>query len=305
VRTSPDWCYWRTPAALLIRYAPEPAVSDFFVTRSGYFPRCWHNSAWRPDPLPLGEAVVSLCLAGRGWVTDVQNPEGPKTPIVPGEVLVVPSKTPHSYGADEKDPWTQLWFHATGPRLTQFLAQLRVKDKPFKGRLSQTQVVKESVHRMNELRLQGCGRAVLLESAALGELVLARLYAEACLEPAYGGVQAGLQREAVERLRKLKRVTSFLQENFHRELSVAQAAQACQVSESWLYHVFPEQAGFSPLGFVIHLRLQEACRLLATSDRKLDDIAASVGYDDPFYFSRIFKKHLGLSPSGYRREYIR
>jgi iron complex transport system substrate-binding protein len=37
----------------------------------------------------------------------------------------------------------------------------------------------------------------------------------------------------------------------------------------------------------------------------LGDIAASVGYDDPFYLSRIFKKHLGLSPSGYRREYGR
>ena len=84
-----------------------------------------------------------------------------------------------------------------------------------------------------------------------------------------------------------------------------EVAQACHVSESWLYHTFPEQTGFSPLAFVIHLRLQEACRLLATSDRKLDDVAASVGYDDPFYFSRIFSKHIGLSPSGYRREYGR
>ena len=86
---------------------------------------------------------------------------------------------------------------------------------------------------------------------------------------------------------------------------MTEAAQACHVSESWLYHAFPEHTGFTPLGFIIHLRLQEACRALATTERKLEDIAASVGYDDPFYFSRLFKKHLGVAPSDYRREYGR
>ncbi len=84
---------------------------------------------------------------------------------------------------------------------------------------------------------------------------------------------------------------------------MAEVAQACQVSQSWLFHAFPEHTGFTPLGFVIHLRLQEACRLLATSSRKLEDIAVSVGYDDVFYFSRLFKKHIGVPPSAYRHEY--
>ncbi len=302
-RGSPDWCYWRTPAALIARFSSEPLVSGFLVTRSGYFPKCWRNVAWRPNPLPLGEAVVALCLEGRGWIKETCTPEAKRTTVKPGDVLVIPPNTPHSYGADEKEPWTQLWFHASGPRVAQFLAQLKVAGGPQWGRISGLEAVKQSMYRMNELRRQGCGRNVLLESAALGELVLARLYAEACLEPIGSGATRDPDLKAVERGQKLSRLTLYFQENFRRDLALPEVAQACHVSESWLYHTFPEQTGFSPLGFVTHLRLQEACRLLATSERKLDDIAASVGYSDPFYFSRIFKKHLGLSPSVYRREY--
>ena len=304
-RTGPDWCFWRTPAALIARFSSEPLVSEFLVTRSGYFPRCRGNAAWRPNPLPLGEAVFALCVAGRGWVREACTPEANRFTVNAGDVLVVPPNTPHSYGADEKDPWTPLWFHASGLRVAQFLAQLKVAGGPHRGRISKLEVVKNSVLRINELRRWGCGRNVLLESAALGELVFARLYAEACLEPLGSGSTRNVDLKAVERGRKLDRLTAFFQENFRRELALPDVARACNVSESWLYHAFPEQTGFSPLGFVIHLRLQEACRLLATSDRKLDDIAASVGYDDPFYLSRIFKKHLGLSPSRYRREYDR
>ncbi len=302
-RAGPGWCHWRTPPALIARYTCAPAISDFLITRSGYFPRCWRNSAWRPEPLPLHEAVVAMCLAGRGWIKNMDSPERPRVPVTPGEILVVPPDTPHSYGADEQDPWTHLWFHASGARLNNLLQELGVAGGPYKGRLSNMAIVRDSLHRINELRRSGCGRAVLLESAALGELVLARLHAESCLLPATAGAVNRIERPPAEKIRKLERIIAILQENVRKDFSLAGVAESCHVSESWLYHTFQERTGFSPMGFVIHLRLQEACRLLATTNQKLQEIAASVGYSDPFYFSRLFKKHLGLPPSQYRQEY--
>lgn len=276
-------------------------MSEFLVTRSGYFPKAWHNAAWRPTP--LHDTIFALCLDGLAWVGDMTNPEAPRALIRAGEVLLVPPNTPHSYGADEKNPWTPLWFHAIGPRVARLLAELKVTSQPHKGRLSEPALVKNSIERINELRRRGCGRPVLLESAALAELAFARLYAEACLEPVSSVLQPELSKRSPERLQKLEEAVAFLHENYRREISLAETAEACHVSQSWLCHTFPEHTGFSPLGFVIHLRLHEACRLLATSDRKLEDIAGSVGYADSFYFSRLFKKHLGLTPSDYRREY--
>ena len=219
-----------------------------------------------------------------------------------GDVLVVPPNAPHSYCADENDPWTQLWFHATGVRVEGFLAQLGVKDGPYKGTVANPGLVKDSLHRINELRRHGCGRAVLLESAALGELVFARVYAEGCLAPV---IAKASQSGTSVWTRKLEALTAFFQKNFQKEVQLTEVARLHNVSESWLYHAFAEHTGFSPLGFVIHLRLQETCRALATSDRKLDDIASSVGYNDPFYFSRLFKKHISLTPTAYREIYGR
>ena len=243
-----------------------------------------------------------MCVEGRGWVADIDNPDGARIVVDPGDVLIVPPNTPHSYGADENDPWTQLWFHATGARVEGFLAQLGVKGGPYKGRVSNLSLVKDSLHRINELRRHGCGRAVLLESAALGELAFARIYAEGCLDPV---IAKGAQNGTTVRAKKLEALTAFFQKNFPRELVLTEVARMHNVSESWLYHAFAEHTGFSPLGFVIHLRLQETCRALATSDRKLDDIASSVGYNDAFYLSRLFKKHIGLTPTAYRESYSR
>lgn len=302
-RSGPDWCHWQMPPAFIARLAADPFVSEFLVTKSGYFPKAWQNAAWRPNP--LHDTIFALCVEGQGWVGDMTNPKAPRTLIEPGEVLIVPPNTPHSYGADEKDPWHQLWFHAIGPRVARILAELKITSQPHKGRLTNPGLVKNCIERINELRRRGCGRPILLESAALAEFAFARLYAEGCLEPVSSLPQPDLAKRSPENLQKLEQAVAFLHDNYRNEVTLTEAARACHVSESWLCHAFPDYTGFSPLGFVIHLRLHEACRLLATSARKLEDIAASVGYDDGFYFSRLFKKHMGLAPSDYRREYSR
>ena len=303
LRSGPNWCYWQVPPGVIARLAGDPCLSEFLVTRSGCFPKAWHNAAWRPNL--LHDTIVALCLDGVAWVGDMTNPDAPRSLIQAGEVLIVPPNTPHSYGADEKNPWTPLWFHAIGPRVTRLLAELKVTGQPHKGRLTEPALVKNSIDRINELRRHGCGRRVLLESAALAEFVFARLYAEGCLEPVSRLHQPDLAKRSPENLQKLEQAVAFLHDNYRKEVTLAEAARACRVSESWLGHEFPNYTGYSPLGFVIHLRLHEACRLLATSERKLDDIAACVGYADGFYFSRLFKKHMGLAPSDYRRAYSR
>jgi AraC family transcriptional regulator, arabinose operon regulatory protein len=287
--------------ALLARLSADPCMSEFLVTKSGYFPRARHNAAWRPNP--LHDTIVAVCVDGLGWVGDHTNPKVPRVVLREGEVLVIPPNTPHSYGADEQHPWTQLWFHATGPRVRQLLAELRVIGQPHKGRPRKLGPVKDSIRRINQLRLLGCGRAVLLECAALAELVFARLCAESCLEPVSSLPQPALAKHSADRLQGVQEIANYLHEHYREPLEIREVARACGVSESWLFHAFSEHTGFSPIGFATHLRLHEACRLLATSQRSLKDIGAAVGYDDPLYFSRVFKKHIGSAPSDYRREY--
>ena len=65
--------------------------------------------------------------------------------------------------------------------------------------------------------------------------------------------------------------------------------------------VFKKHTGVSPNEYLIDLRISAACRLLSQSNEKISDIASKVGYDDQYYFSRIFVKKIGKSPREYRK----
>lgn len=58
-----------------------------------------------------------------------------------------------------------------------------------------------------------------------------------------------------------------------------------------------KQTGMPPLGLLIRLRLQRAMHLLQHGNHNVAEAARAVGYEDPFYFSRLFKKHIGVAPS--------
>jgi transcriptional regulator GlxA family with amidase domain len=64
--------------------------------------------------------------------------------------------------------------------------------------------------------------------------------------------------------------------------------------------VFKKQFGVSPLYYVIQKRVALAGAMLTETDLSMKEVAAAVGYDDPYYFSRIFRKVAGASPTQYR-----
>lgn len=101
----------------------------------------------------------------------------------------------------------------------------------------------------------------------------------------------------------LEPVLSFLHQHLTEpELDISQLASLAGVSQVYLRRIFKKQHGVSPAGFVIRQRLQLAKQLLE-ENRTVNQVAAATGYRDPLYFSRLFKKHLGLSPTEYRQKH--
>jgi transcriptional regulator GlxA family with amidase domain len=93
----------------------------------------------------------------------------------------------------------------------------------------------------------------------------------------------------------------FLAQHF-REPDVLQAAvRAAKIPERTLKRRFKIATGSTLIDYVQNLRVEEAKRLLETSDRAFDDIAADVGYENPGFFRALFRRRTGLSPSQYRR----
>lgn len=92
----------------------------------------------------------------------------------------------------------------------------------------------------------------------------------------------------------------YMKSNLHQPLLVSDLAQRHFLSTAYFATLFRKKTGMPPLAYFIHLKMQKACQELIQSDMLIKQIANDLGYEDCFFFSRIFKKYMGISPLQYR-----
>lgn len=89
--------------------------------------------------------------------------------------------------------------------------------------------------------------------------------------------------------------------NFCTDISLEQVAESLCVTPAYLSRRFAEQVGVSPKKYILTKRIERAKELLQLSNINIFEVSNSIGYEDQFYFCRIFKKMTGVSPSDYRK----
>ena len=99
----------------------------------------------------------------------------------------------------------------------------------------------------------------------------------------------------------VQKVMIYLRENYSRPVDFASVAEAHAVSAPYLSRLFHEYAGISPSRYLTGYRMEQAKKLLRDSRLSIGEIAARVGYPDPFHFSKAFKNTVGVSPSQFRQ----
>jgi transcriptional regulator GlxA family with amidase domain len=103
-----------------------------------------------------------------------------------------------------------------------------------------------------------------------------------------------------ETVRNVQRSIAYMREHINQPLQVATLAAFANVSPSHFFALFKQLTGCPPMGFFTRLRMSHASQLLGTTSASVKEIAAAMGYDDPFYFSRVFKSVNKIAPSEYR-----
>lgn len=93
-----------------------------------------------------------------------------------------------------------------------------------------------------------------------------------------------------------------IQYNYMNEISVNDIAEVVKINENRLLYIFKKYCGIGIKEYIVNFRINVAKELLSTTDMKVNEIAMKVGYQDQFYFSRIFKSRCGVSPLKYRIE---
>lgn len=99
----------------------------------------------------------------------------------------------------------------------------------------------------------------------------------------------------------VRQAEDWLRQNFRASQAVAGVVAECGIPERSLKRRFATATGSTVIGYVQNLRIEEAKRLLETGETPLDEIAAAVGYENPAFFRKLFKRGAGLTPGHYRR----
>lgn len=97
-----------------------------------------------------------------------------------------------------------------------------------------------------------------------------------------------------------KRTVAFMHQHYHHDLSRQEIAAGIGVNEDYLTRVFGRELGISPWDYLTRYRIAQARELLSGSLDSIGEIGRQVGFSDPAYFSRVFRRITGVSPSAYR-----
>lgn len=261
------------------------AVSQIFITHIGYFPRASFHYRQRKNG--CRDNILIYCLRGKGWYR-----MGNRYFVVgPNQFTVIPATTQYlCYGADENDPWTIYWVHFSGADMSGFNRTLNLD--PHNGPRDIP---------LNEKGLQIWDQ--MYGSLEMGYSTENLCYANFCLYPflnTFLYADKLLPRKEPANDDYITQSILYMRSRLHEKLTVEDMAARHHLSASYFSTLFRKATGMPPIDYFIHLKMQKACQMLFLDDLKVKEVAGSLGYDDPYHFSRLFKKHLRVSPEQYK-----
>lgn len=224
--------------------------------------------------------VIHYILKGKGFFK-INNKN---YTLKKGDMFLICPEDNVFYTPDKYDPWEYLWVSFDGSLVKHFLSHMPFsKDKPFEN-------YKEDMSGFFKDIIKVEGDTPKDKTCMLGYLYL--LFSKLMNNEKKITVHKSYFQSAYE----------YILNNFQdKELSVSTVAEKSDITRGHLYKIFKEKLNLSPIQFITRCRIEESLLLLRSTELSINDISSAVGFKDPYYFSNVFKKTVGVSPSDYRQ----
>lgn len=274
------------PRLIVEMMEADPLLSKLHITDIGYFPKAWHHHRERRKA--INQYVFIYCIDGCGWYQLGEH----RHTVSAGQFFILPAGLPHAYGADDTHPWTIYWIHFKG-EMAPFYAQGALHPMDIHPNLHSR--ISDRIALFDEMFTtlkagysdENLRYVSSLFHYFLGSLRYIQSFRNAGNHDTY--------EDAVDV------AIHYMKENMEKHLTLQELAEAVDYSPSHFSTLFRRKTGHSPSAYFNLLKVQYACQLLDTTDMKVNQICYKVGLEDTFYFSRLFTKIMGLSPSDYRK----
>ena len=211
--------------------------------------------------------------------------------VTAGHMVLYRPKEPQKYEYYAEYQTEVYWVHFTGNNVTNILRSYGLtKDKKifycgsgleyqnhFRSMIQELQMCKDDYSEMLEIHL----RQIFIK-----------------LHRYFNTVSKVNNSQIAEEIDK---ATLYFTEHYNRNICIEEYAKEHHMSTSWFIRNFKQYTGITPMQYILSIRIYNAEILLQNEHYNITEISNIIGYDNPLYFSRIFKKIKGISPSEYRK----
>tara|TARA_R110001583_G_scaffold8303_2_gene39950 strand:- start:1057 stop:1932 length:876 start_codon:yes stop_codon:yes gene_type:complete len=277
----PQGIRFLTPQFVQTQLAGHPLTEGLYPLAMGYYPAAFGHRMQRQQH---DSHLLIYCIAGKGTLMC----DDKHYRINSGDIILLPPDHPHAYKADGKDPWTIYWLHFHGRLAGDFYKHIQLSSPCFNIGV-QPRVVR-IFDGLSELRRSAYQFAEFVQGGHQLQALLS-----------YIALLVHQQRPQSGKALNWERLRATMQEHIHGQLNLDDLAAGAKLSKYHFTKKFKAHTGQSPIQYFINMKIQRACYLLDSTNQSVKRVAAAVGYDDAYYFSRLFKKTIGLAPSDYRQ----
>jgi AraC family transcriptional regulator of arabinose operon len=260
----------------------NPLSRYLYPTAIGFYPNASYHDRERKDGSE--QYILLYCIDGKGWIK-IENEEHI---LSPNTVFIIPKNIPHHYGSSQKEPWSIYWVHFSGEQAELLYARYAALTGKTVSDVAFTESRIELFDKL-VVSLEDDFTGVELETIyiKLLQFIASFIYAD--------GNNTSLENDVIASS------VSLMKSNIKKNYQVIDLAAHVHYSVSHYSELFRRKTGFSPIQYFIQLKIQKSCQYLYFTKMNIKEICREVGFDDPYYFSRMFKKQLGQSPLQYRK----
>lgn len=243
----------------------------------------------RMGPQRLDYILIHTVIEGTGWYRCRDR----HYDLGAGDSFVILPEEMHSYQASADNPWRYRWVAIRGSEAERWLAAAGIDaDNPILRGGSDT-----ALKAMHEIERTFRKKEWTADWEAEAHLKLAFSAWAKANRPSGPPVTASKKSIAAA---EADRAARWLQAEAASPVSIARMAQELGYHRTYLTKLFHQEIGVSPVRYLQQLRMERA-KLLLLEPLSVEEVARSVGYADPLYFSKAFKKWFGMTPSDYRK----
>lgn len=275
------------PHSIIEEMEKHPLMAPLHITDIGYYPKAEYHYRERREPIT--QYILIYNVEGRGWY----QLDGQKYEVKSNQYFILPAGKPHAYGSYENEGWTIYWIHFKGS-LAEHYAQGASKPidilPTIDSRINTRMDLFEEIYHTLEM---GYSRENLLYACScfahyLGTLRYLQSYRNASYNDSISSDPIMI-------------TVHYMKENIGKKVTLQELADNLGYSASHFSAIFTQRMGNSPLNYFNQLKIQKACQLLDFTDMKINQVCFKVGIEDNFYFSRLFRKIMGMSPQAYKQ----